>query len=76
MKEGWTDISGAAEYLDLKPRTLRGLLKDGLPHVRLNRKTILIKYSDIDSWLERLKVMEANEKKAIDHIVSEFCQGL
>jgi DNA primase len=35
MKEGWTDISGAAEYLDLKPRTLRGLLKDGLPHVRL-----------------------------------------
>jgi hypothetical protein len=76
MQQGWTNIDGGAEYTALTPRTFRGLLKHGLPHSRINKKIVLIRYSDIDSFLERFKVDEDRDKKEIAGIVDEFCKDL
>jgi hypothetical protein len=76
MQQGWTNIEGGAKYTALTPRTFRGLLKQGLPHSRINKKIVLIRYVDIDSFLERFKVDEDREKAAIVEIVDEFCRDL
>ena len=51
--EGWAKIPQIAEYLDLSPRTVRKLLKQGLRHARMESGTVLVKYSDADAFLEQ-----------------------
>jgi excisionase family DNA binding protein len=60
---GWLRISSTAQYLDVSVRTVRRLLRVGLPHVRIpGTGTILIKPRDIDQWLMRGK----REREAAD----------
>jgi excisionase family DNA binding protein len=49
--DGWASPKKAAAYMSIKERTLRELLKQGLPCIRLSRKTILIRYQELDTWL-------------------------
>lgn len=65
---GWAKIIPAAKYAGVSPRTFRDWLKDGLKHSRLKSGTVLIRLSDIDSYLEGFAVSES----AVDKIVSEF----
>jgi excisionase family DNA binding protein len=62
--EGWATIKKAAKYADVSERTFRDWLKNGLKHSRLNAKTIRIRYSDIDEFLERYQVD--------DHLVDDL----
>lgn len=51
---GWFRIATAAEYLDLSTRTVRRLIKDGMPHVKVpGSGTILINRDQVDRWLLR-----------------------
>ena len=67
MADGWGKIKKSAVYAGVSERTMRDWLKDGLKHSRLQSGTVLIRYADIDSYLERFAV----NNDRVDHIVNE-----
>ena len=69
---GWGKVKAAAKYSDVSERTFRSWLKQGLKHSRLPSGTILIRYSDIDEWLEGFSVND----NQIDEMVEEICENL
>jgi hypothetical protein len=48
---GWGRIRQAAIYAGVEPRMVRTWIDNGLRCARLNQKTILIRYADIDEYL-------------------------
>lgn len=67
----WAKITSAAEYYGLSPRTLRKLLRDGMPHSKLPSGTILIELESGDKWLRGFRVGDRDQQ-----IVNEFLRGL
>jgi len=49
----WGSVKAAARYMGLGERTVRKLLKQGLPHTRLPTGSILIRFRRIDEFLEQ-----------------------
>jgi excisionase family DNA binding protein len=70
--EGWATIKKAAKYADVSERTFRDWLKNGLKHSRLNAKTIRIRYSDIDDFLERYQVDDHLIDDLVDSVMRDF----
>jgi hypothetical protein len=70
--QGWAKLKRAAKFADIGERTMREWLKQGLKHSRLSTGTILIRYSDIDDWLEGFAVNDDQ----INQIVDEVCRDL
>ena len=70
--KGWVKIKSAAKYAGMSERTLRTWLKKGLKYSCLPSGTILIRYDDIDDYLESFAVNE-NE---VDSIVEGICSCL
>ena len=54
----WGKVKEAARYSGLGERTFRKLLNEGLPFSRLPSGTILIRFSQIDEFLNRFEVAE------------------
>lgn len=70
--EGWATIKNAAKYADVSERTFRDWLKNGLKHSRLNAKTIRIRYSDIDEFLERFQADDHLIDDIVDSVMRDF----
>ena len=64
--KAWGKVKTVAERSDVSPRTVRSWLKDGLPYSKV-RGTILIKFDQLDAFLESYSVSD-NE---IDSIIEE-----
>lgn len=73
--KGWSKIPGAAAYAGVSPRTFRDWLKAGLIHAKLPTGTILVQYTDIDTFLKRFNVTPKGEKM-IDDIVNEISESM
>ena len=69
---GWGKVKKAAQHSDVSERTLRSWLKQGLKHSRLPSGTILIRFSDIDAFLEGF----AADDRQVDRIVDEVIEGM
>ena len=72
MADGWAKVKKAARYTGVSERTFRPLLKKGLRHVRLPSGTILVRYKDIDEFLERFIVDENRVDEIVDDVCREF----
>ena len=70
--KGWGNLKNAAKYADVSKRTLTGWFKEGLKHSRLNHKTILIRYDDIDDFLEQYNVKDSLVDNVVDEIMNDF----
>lgn len=56
--QGWCKPSRGAEYAGgVTIKTFRGMLKNGLRHIKLPNGRILVRYSWIDEYLERYEVV-------------------
>lgn len=64
--KAWGKVKTIAKRSDVSPRTVRTWLKDGLPYSKV-RGTILIKFEQLDDFLESYSVSE-NEA---DNVVAE-----
>ena len=69
---GWAKIKKAAAYADIGERSFRKWLRQGLKHSRLPSGTILIRYSDIDEWLNGFEVNEDHVSKIVDEVLSDL----
>ena len=67
MHPGWAKIKQASAYAGVSPRTMRDWLKRGLKHSRLPTGTILIRFDDVDGYLEGFSV----DNNQVDSIVDE-----
>ncbi len=70
--DGWCKVKTGAEYGAVKEKTFRSWLKEGLKHSRLPSGRILIKYADIDEFLERFEISESAIDAAVDAILRDF----
>jgi hypothetical protein len=68
----WGGVRDACKYAGRSERTFRNWLTEGLVHSRLPSGRILIKFSDIDKYLEKFAVTE-NE---IDAAINKMLSGL
>lgn len=57
---GWGNFEAAAIYAGVSKRTISDWVNDGLPCAERNSKTKLIKFSDIDNYLENYKRKETS----------------
>lgn len=72
--DGWAKIPEAARYAGMKPRSFREWLREGLKHSRLPSGTILIRYSDIDSFLEKFRVNEDQVESLVAATLKELTE--
>jgi len=70
--DGWGKIKAAAMYAGIKERTMRNWLKQGLRHARVPSGTILIRYRDIDDYLEQHCGSDHQINRIVDDVVKEF----
>jgi hypothetical protein len=70
--DGWGKIKAAAMYAGIKERTMRNWLKQGLCHARVPSGTILIRYRDIDDYLEQFCDSDHQINRIVDDVVKEF----
>lgn len=70
--DGWGKIKAAAMYAGIKERTMRNWLKQGLRHARVPSGTILIRYRDIDDYLEQYCGSDHQINRIVDDVVKEF----
>ncbi|MFC1788861.1 hypothetical protein ACFLZE_02990 [Thermodesulfobacteriota bacterium] len=70
--EGWANVKNIAKYMGFSERTVRTLLKEGLPHVRLPKGSIRIKYSEADNYLMQFEVKETDAGEIIESICEEL----
>jgi predicted site-specific integrase-resolvase len=69
---GWGKVKESAQHAGVSERTFRPWLKRGLKHSRLPSGTILIRFSDIDKFLESFAVDDNKVDQIIDEVVKEF----
>ena len=69
---GYGKVKAASRYAGVSERTFRDWLKEGLPHFRLSSGTILVAYSDIDSWLEKFRVDGSMVDEIVDQVMSDL----
>ncbi|MBA4397320.1 MAG: hypothetical protein C0394_08055 [Syntrophus sp. (in: bacteria)] len=70
--EGWGKIKEAAKYAGIRERTMRGWLQKGLRHARMPTGTVLIRYRDIDDYLEQFCGAEHRVDRIVDNVIKEF----
>lgn len=70
--DGWTKVKGGTAYAGISERSFRKLLTQGLKHSRLKTGTILIRFSDIDDFLNQFQVVEDEVEKITDEVLAEF----
>ncbi len=68
MAPGYGKIKQAAAYMNISVRTLRSLLQEGLPSYKLPTGCILLKYSDIDAFINQFKV----ENNFLDELTTDI----
>ncbi len=67
----WAKIPTASEHFGVSARTLRKLLRDGLPHSRLPSGTILIELEAGDDWLRGFNVCNEDQQ-----IINDVLSGI
>lgn len=67
--EGWAKTKQAAGYAGVSVRTFRDWLKAGLKHSRLPSGIILVKFQDVDAFLENFRREEVLVNKAVDDLL-------
>ena len=65
----WMRIKTTGEHLDSSTKTVRRLIKYGLPHHRLPNGTLLFNQNEVDRW-----VRESDPKKHINQIVDSVIE--
>jgi excisionase family DNA binding protein len=65
----WKKIRDAAQYIGMSERTVRELLKQGLPHSRLPSGTVLVELEQIDEWLRDFSV-DRQQQAVIQDLLS------
>lgn len=73
MTQGYISIRGAADYASVSTRTIKRWVRAGLPiHQACHRGKVLIKPSDIDTYLQRKTAKTVD----LDTMVNEVLRGL
>jgi excisionase family DNA binding protein len=69
--KAWGKVKTIAERSDVSQRTVRNWLKDGLPYSKV-RGTILIKFDQLDAFLERFTVEDEQVDRIVDEVLNEY----
>ena len=70
--DGWGKVKAGAKHAGVSERTFRPWLKKGLKHSRLPSGTILIRFTDLDAYLESFAVNDHQ----VDQIVNEIMEDI
>lgn len=70
--KGWGKVKAGAQYAGISERTFRDWLKRGLKYSQLPSGTILVRFKDIDDYLEGF----SSNDDQVDKVVQEVCEGL
>lgn len=68
--KAWGKVKTVAERSDVSPRTVRTWLKEGLPHSKV-RGTILIKFEQLDVFLESYSVSDNQIDRIVDEVLGK-----
>ncbi len=69
---GWAKPKVACRYAGVGEKTFRGWLKQGLKHSRLASGSILVRYRDIDKYLEHFVVNDDQVSAIVDEVCKEM----
>jgi hypothetical protein len=69
---GWTKKKGGAKYAGVGERTFHEFLKMGLRHIKLPSGSVLIRYQDIDEFLEQYVVNENTVDNIVDRVLGDM----
>lgn len=63
LPKGWANISEAAIYAGVSKRIISDWMKRGLKFVEVNNKTKLVKYDNIDAFLDGFHPDDPNDTR-------------
>jgi excisionase family DNA binding protein len=72
MNRAWFKVKTAADYIDVSDKTMRRMLKKGVPFVRLPGGSIRIHRPDLDEFMEQFLVHENEVETVVNEIISEL----
>jgi hypothetical protein len=68
----WGGVKDACRYCGRSERTFRSWLQEGLVHSRLPSGRILIKFTDIDSYLKKFEITESVVDRQVDKMLASM----
>lgn len=68
---GWGNVRACKDYAGVSERNFRDWLHKGLRHARLPSGRILIRFADIDAYLERFCDSENQVDRIVNQIMNE-----
>ena len=69
---GWLKVANAAKYMDLSTKSVRRLIRSGLPVCRLPSGTILIQRTVIDEYLEQFQTSQNDIETVVGEIMASL----
>ena len=69
---GWLKVANAAKYMDLSTKSVRRLIRSGLPVCRLPSGTILIQRTVIDEYLEQFQTTQNDIETVVGEILGDL----
>lgn len=72
MTPAFGKIPASAAYAGVSDRTFRKWLKMGLSYSRMPSGAVLIKFSDIDRFVEKFKVNQHRVDEIVGEVMSEI----
>ncbi len=69
--DGYLDLAELARYSSLSVRTLRALVRDGLPHYRTRGRAgkILVRRSDFDRWMSARRQVRSRPAEDVGQVL-------
>lgn len=71
IKPAYGKVRDAAVYVGMSERTMRDLLKDGLPHFRVRGGNILVKFDELDDWMSQWRTSTDQAGIVVDGLFKE-----
>ena len=68
----WMSVKTTAQYLDTSDKTVRRLLKHGLPYCRLPSGTIRVHQEKADEFFQKFEVREKVTESKVDEILEDL----
>jgi hypothetical protein len=72
FSQGWAKVNKTATHIGMSPRSVRKLLRQGLPYSRLPSGAILISLDQVDEYIKKFQVVNDELDSVVNDVIKSI----
>ena len=72
FSQGWAKVNKTATHIGMSPRSVRKLLRQGLPYSRLPSGVILISLDQADEYIKKFQVVNDELDSVVNDVIKSI----